>query len=344
MAGDRPRETGPLVIEIEDAALPKAPSPAEAPPPDADEADVESAPRIADRGPAAGSGLLRWLLAAAGALFMLWLGVAINDFIAGLFARMPLLGWVGVALVLVLSLGLLALIVREFAGLARLARMGTLRARAEDAVATGAPGAAGEVIAGLDRLYRGRTDLDWARERLAGALGDTPDPQARLEIAERLCLSPLDEAAEAAIMRASRTVAATTALLPLAAVDVLAAFYCNLRMVREIAEIYGGRAGWLGSWRLTRAVIAHLVATGAVAATDDMLGPLIGGGVLGQLSRRFGEGAVNGALTARVGVAAIDVSRPLPYISRARPSASGLLLKALRSWRSEDRPAEKSER
>ncbi len=338
MTSNQPKETGPLVIEIDDAALPEAPSPADAPPPDADEATIDATEALAEVQRPVGSGILKWLLSAAGALFALWLGVAVHDFVAGLFERTAFLGWLGIALVAVVTAGLLLLIIREFAGLARLNRMGTLRTAAEEAIATGASKPAAEVLSSLDKLYRDRTDLDWARERLSGALADTPDPQARLEVAERIYLTPLDEAAEAAIMRASRNVAATTALLPLAAVDVLAAFYCNLRMVREIAEIYGGRAGWLGSWRLTRAVVAHLVATGAVAATDDMLGPLIGGGVLGQLSRRFGEGAVNGALTARVGVAAIDVSRPLPYISRTRPSASGLLLRALRSWRSSETP------
>ena len=42
-------------------------------------------------------------------------------------------------------------------------------------------------------------------------------------------------------------------------------------------------------------------ATGAVAAGDDLIHTVAGGGVLAKVSRRFGEGVVNGALTARVG-------------------------------------------
>ena len=72
--------------------------------------------------------------------------------------------------------------------------------------------------------------------------------------------------------------------------------------IRRIAEIYGGRSGTLGSWRLVRAVMTHLVATGAVAVGDDLIGSIGGGHLLSKLSRRFGEGLVNGALTARVGV------------------------------------------
>jgi putative membrane protein len=100
-------------------------------------------------------------------------------------------------------------------------------------------------------------------------------------------------------------------------------------MIRRIAEVYGGRSGTFGSWRLVRAVLTHLVATGAVAVGDDMLGTLAGGGLLGKLSRRFGEGVVNGALTARVGVAAIEVCRPLPFSAMKRPSVTALVARAL---------------
>jgi len=96
-----------------------------------------------------------------------------------------------------------------------------------------------------------------------------------------------------------------------------------------VAEIYGGRSGVLGSWRLTRAVFAHLVATGAVAAGDDLLEPVLGGSVLSKLSRRFGEGVVNGALSARVGVAAMEVCRPLPFSERHKPSVRGIVAGAL---------------
>ncbi|MEO9630087.1 MAG: YcjF family protein, partial [Sulfitobacter sp.] len=128
---------------------------------------------------------------------------------------------------------------------------------------------------------------------------------------------------------AARQVAAVTALVPLALADVAAALSSNLRMIRRIAEIYGGRSGFFGSWRLTRAVLSHLVATGAVAVGDDLIEPLLGGSIVAKLSRRFGEGLVNGALTARVGVAAIEVCRPLPFAREKRPGVRGIVKRAL---------------
>jgi len=71
------------------------------------------------------------------------------------------------------------------------------------------------------------------------------------------------------------------------------------------------------------------VATGAVAVGDDMIGSVAGGGVLSRLSRRFGEGLVNGALTARVGLAAMELCRPLPRIDVAQPRVGGVVRRAL---------------
>jgi putative membrane protein len=110
---------------------------------------------------------------------------------------------------------------------------------------------------------------------------------------------------------------------------VVAALVSNLRMIRRIAEIYEGRSGTIGAWRLTRAVMTHLVATGAVAVGDDLIGSMAGGGLLAKVSRRFGEGVVNGALTARVGIAAMEVCRPLPFRAAPRPRVTTLLQRAL---------------
>ena len=60
-----------------------------------------------------------------------------------------------------------------------------------------------------------------------------------------------------------------------------------------------------------------------------MLGSIAGGSIVGKLSRRFGEGVVNGALTARVGVAAMDVCRPMPFRALDKPRVTELMKRAL---------------
>ena len=332
---DKPR--GPLIIELEQEPLPDAPSPAQAPPPlDAEVREGSATERaLTLSAGSTGWSLGRATVLALGSLVLLWLGIAVTDFATGLFARSDWLGWLATGLLALFAALLILICLREMAALARLGRVEKLHEKANEAIETGSTTASDEVLRGLERLYRSRSDLEWGRERVKAALADTPDGADRLALAERELMAPLDRMAEETVIRTSRNVAAATALIPLALVDVLAALTGNLRMVREIAEIYGGRAGWFGSMRLMRAVATHLIATGAVAVADDLLGPLIGGGVLGKLSRRFGEGAVNGALTARVGVAAMEICRPLPFAELDKPKASGLILRALQAWRSE---------
>lgn len=319
---------GPIVIDLEEEAT-AAPAPDRAPPvpePDVPEAPEGRAMRraatIAARRP---SVLARLFWGGVAALLAAAVSVAAWDFAVGLVARWPVAGYAVSGLLAVLASVVLILALREAAALARLSRIDGLQRRAGAALAGDDLAAARLVAARLVRLYEGRGETRWARERLAERTGEQFDAAGLLHLAEREMLVPLDAAAMREVEAAARQVAMVTALVPLALADVIGALSVNLRMIRRIAEIYGGRSGALGSWRLARAVMAHLLTTGAVAIGDDMIGSIAGGGMLSKLSRRFGEGVVNGALTARVGVAAMEICRPLPFMQAPRPSVTALV-------------------
>lgn len=334
MAGKRRR---PVILDLDRDALPEAPSPADAPPVETPEAAAgEKALALARRrGGLSALGRLFW--GALAGIVTLGIALWLDGFLRALFARQDWLGWLGVGLVAVLAAAVLGLALRELAGLARLERIERFRREAR-AAEGGDTGAAGSVLAGLGKLYAGRPELERASQRMADAAAETPDAAARLELAERIWMKPLDAEAERVIARTARDVAGATAMIPMALIDILAVLYLNLRMIRRIAEIYGGRAGWLGSWRLLRAVAMHLAATGAIAAGDDILGPLVGTGVLARLSRRFGEATVNAALSVRVGVATAEVCRPLPFSALPSPRARSVLTRALKDWQDRSVP------
>ncbi len=324
---------GPILFDLEGDSKPQ-PSVAEAQPvPDVEfEAPppkgqaMQIAAQLAARKP---SKLLRLFWALAGALITALVSIAAWTFVTDLMARYPLLGWAMTLLLGAFLLVLALLSLRELAAFGRLARLDGLRHDAGEALAQADLAAARSVTDRLEALYKHREDTRWGRDRLAELRGDQFDAEALIGLAEREVLAPLDRAATREVEAAARQVAAVTALVPLALADVAAALSSNLRMIRRIAEIYGGRSGFFGSWRLTRAVLSHLVATGAVAVGDDLIEPLLGGSLVAKLSRRFGEGLVNGALTARVGVAAIEVCRPLPFAREKRPGVRGIIKRAL---------------
>lgn len=324
---------GPVLFDLEEDAAPStALTPATAPPvPDIDArapqgAAMQTVAAIAGR---ERSGLAGWFWASLLTLLGFVVSLAAWDYINGLIARAPVLGVVAMVLVGVFVLVLLAVAVRELAAFRRLARLDGVHRAAEAAVESGDLAQARDVVGQMERLYAGRADATWGLERIAARKGEVLDADGLIGMAETDLLGPLDQRVQREIEAAARQVATVTAIVPLALADVVAALTSNLRMIRRIAEIYGGRAGTFGSWRLTRTVLTHLVATGAVAVGDDLIGSVAGGGVLSKVSRRFGEGVVNGALTARVGVAAMDVCRPLPFVVAERPSVTALVRRAM---------------
>ena len=310
----------PALITLEGEADPGLAAPV----PDMLPAGRQTAAKILAARP---SGVTRFAIWAFGGLFSFILFVAIWDFVTGLLARNSVLGGIAMALLACAIIAALILSLRELAALLRLRRIDGLRDRTTLALAD-LP-AARAVVGDLTRLYAARADMAWGRAKLVERQGDVMDADALLAMAETHLLADLDQSARREIEAAARRVAMVTALVPLALADVAMALFANLRMVRRIAEIYGGRAGAFGSWRLMRRVFGHLIATGAVALTDDLLGSVAGGGVISKLSRRFGEGVVNGALTARVGVAAMEVCRPMPFVALPKPKVTNLISRAL---------------
>ena len=65
-----------------------------------------------------------------------------------------------------------------------------------------------------------------------------------------------------------------------------------------------------------------------MAAGDSLVQQILGHGIAARLSARLGEGVINGLLTARVGIAAIDVCRPLPFINGTPPRLADVMARA----------------
>lgn len=334
-ASEAPPSRRAKVIDAGNRAEARAtsiPNPADADPvPDAgpDLPDGRAMQTLAALGARRRSALGRWFWRLLGAVVVAFASLAAWDFVAGLFLRNQWLGGSVAALLGAFLLVCVLIGLREAAAFARLGRVDGMQRDALAAMEADDLKAARRVTDRLLGLYAARPDTAWGRAKLVEGVPDQLDAVGLLTLAEAEVLAPLDAAALREVEAAARQVATVTALVPLALADVAAAGTANLRMIRRISEVYGGRSGTLATWRLTRAVLTHLVATGAVAVGDDMLEPILGAGLLGKLSRRFGEGMVNGALTARVGIAAMEVCRPLPFTRNERPSLRATIARAL---------------
>jgi putative membrane protein len=97
-----------------------------------------------------------------------------------------------------------------------------------------------------------------------------------------------------------------------------------LGLMRKLALLYGGRPGTLSLLKLMRQAVSHLALTGGMAASDSLIQQVIGHGLAAKLSARLGEGVLNGLLTARLGLAAIAATRPLPFTALRQPALNDL--------------------
>ena len=322
-------ENKSILIELEDGETPKV---AEAPQvPDLIDTPrgevMQSVVKLAARGP---SRLAKWFWGLLLSLLVTAVSLSAYNAVVSLLAQNPVLGFWVTGLISAFSLVCLVIAIRELWAFGRLRRVDRLHARSKAAARSGDARAAKAVAADLVALYRNRDETSWGRARMQERLPDALDAETVFAVVNQDLMQPLDQAAQAEVEAAARQVATVTALVPLALADVLTALVANLRMIRRIAEIYAGRSGTLGNWRLTRAVMTHLMATGAVAVGDDLIGSVAGGSVLSKISRRFGEGIVNGALTARVGVAAMEVCRPVPFEQGKGPRTGQIVKSALK--------------
>lgn len=264
-------------------------------------------------------------LAAFGTFLSLAFGLWADGVVRDLFSRND---WLGYAALTALAVGLLAVLIvvaREVAGLLRLSAVQSLKAEAEAAAAAPLPGSARAVVATLTTLLSHRAETAKGRAVLDATKDEIIDGPQLLDLAEKELLSPLDRQARALILNASKRVSVVTAISPRAIVDLAYVVFEVARLIRAMAELYGGRPGRLGLLRLMRDVIGHLAVTGSIAVGDGLAQQVLGHGLAAKLSKRLGEGVINGLLTARIGIAAMDLCRPLPFRAVRRPGIGDFL-------------------
>ncbi len=180
-------------------------------------------------------------IGALGLLLSLAIGLWIDRLVTDLFSRNDLLGWLAIGAAATVVLALLAIVAREMVGIMRLNAVQALKQRAaEAALSADAKTARATVLALTDHLAT-RAETARGRERLKQTEGEIIDAGPLLQLAERELLQPLDREARALILNASKRVSIVTAVSPRALVDLGYVIFESARLIRAMAELYGGR-------------------------------------------------------------------------------------------------------
>jgi putative membrane protein len=269
--------------------------------------------------------LLSIFFGAIGTILSVAFGLWLDGLIRSLFERADWLGYAALAVTTLGVLALLGMVAREWIGMRRLSAIQALRSEAEAAAKDRKAAPARAVVDKLVKLSGDMPETAGGRAAIARTAGEIIDAEGLLGLAEIELLAPTDRKVRQLILNASKRVSVVTAVSPRAIVDLGYVLFEATRLVRAIAEAYGTKPGRLGMFRLFRDVLAHLAVTGSIAAGDSLVQQILGHGIASKLSARLGEGVVNGLMTARIGIAAMDLLRPLPFKAVKRPGIGDFL-------------------
>jgi putative membrane protein len=184
-------------------------------------------------------------------------------------------------------------------------------------------------LAQLQQFYQGKPQAALLQHALT-SLPDYCNDAEILDHLERSFFVKLDEEALRRISQAAAHNAVAVAASPWASIDMLLSLLRNLQMINQVGQVYGLRPSLLGRFRLFKHVVAHLIGTGASEILlEHSINELGIGGLSQLLGLRLTQGIGAGLYTAKIGLAAITISRPLTFTSENQPRLKHLLTNIL---------------
>ncbi|QBQ55800.1 YcjF family protein [Nitrosococcus wardiae] len=289
----------------------------------------------------------RWFLRAAVALLVSVIVLDTVTFLGAMFERSLLLGLFFTILFGMLIVAIVMWVREQVRDIWRMQDISAFQEEAKHLTEKGGHGAATNLVARIETLYSRRSDLDPGIEVFHSMVTDAHSDAEVLELFAKQVLRSLDERAYRVIVKYASQTALITIISPLVLFDAVLSLWRNVRMVREIAILYGGRPGFAGSFVLIRGVLGNLALAGVSEVVADTGAETLGGTFLASLSAQAGQGATMGIYTARVGIITMRLCRPIPFSGEDRPYLARIrkqVIKAVREAMASGSRAERQPR
>lgn len=137
-------------------------------------------------------------------------------------------------------------------------------------------------------------------------------------------VAPRDREAQRLISRMSGETAVMTAISPLTLVDMALVAWRNLAMVDRLCRLYGLELGYASRLRLFKRVLYNMAFAGASEMVTEAGTDMLSLDLAGRISARAGQGLATGLLSARLGLRAQRLCRPVAFTQEEQPKLADL--------------------
>jgi len=243
-------------------------------------------------------------------------------FIIAMVEQMDWLAGVWLAIFSVLGILVLRQVFIEYRGLKQLKRQEDIRTQSGQMASTSVIGLAEQHCLKIAKNLP--ADYQYLVANWSDNIDTHHSDSEVLCLFEHQVLAPIDKLAIKQVSNNASAASVMIAVSPFALLDMLIVLWRNIRMMNQVSGIYGLHLGYWGRVSLIRKIFHTMLYAGAAEILSDAGNYALSAGITGKISTRVAQGMGAGVLTARIGLKAINESRPLPWISESKPGLSGI--------------------
>ncbi len=259
----------------------------------------------------------RWLSVAVSGFLGVIVGSELYRFISWGFEISTLLGTTFTALSSALFIAAGYWIYDALRGLRQLAKTEELHQQAQKLATSEQHGNAHTYLKRLDKHLL-NTPMNVSFKEAIRQVDSAYNDREIIQFVANHSLTEQDQAAKRCIKQHSIQSGLMVALSPYATFDMLLVGWRNLKMLREVAAIYGIAPGVATQWKLLHQVLHNIAFSGLSEWLIDAGTQALGTSLTGQVSARAAQGIGAGLFTARTGTNAMLLCRPLPLSQSAK--------------------------
>lgn len=265
----------------------------------------------------------RWLGIGVSGLLGTVVGSEIYRFVSWGFELHTVIGLAFTTVTVGVFIGMLTWLYISFRGLRQLSQTESLHQQATKLSNSRQHGNAQPFLNELSKRYND-TPLNTGFQQAIQQVDSAYNDQEIIRFVSERALAHQDAAAKKCIKEFSTQSGLLVALSPYATFDMLLVGWRNLKMLQQLAEIYGIAPGAATQWKLLGQVLHNIAFTGLSELLIDAGTQAVSTSVTAQISARASQGIGAGLFTLRTGTKAIELCRPLPLNSKHKQSLKGL--------------------